>query len=282
MRPVYHSPHYRIFEGDSRVVLRDGSEAFDLILTSPPYANARKKQYGGIAPDDYADWLASFHPVFWEALKPEGSLLLNLKGNVVKGVRHRYVWQTIEKLTRLGWHCMDDYLWHKKTAMPGYWPTRLRDAWEYCFHLAKSKRPYMNQEAVKIPIAPSTQARAQRLSQRDHGGQRSASGSGMSRHMAHWQNKTTVLPSNVLHLSPETRNQGHPAVFPVALPRFFIQLLSPVGGWVLDPFAGSGTTGVAALQLGRRVVLVEQLEPYCRIAEQRLRVAESVYGKDLY
>lgn len=266
-----HTPPYHILQGDSRQILQNWQEPVDLIITSPPYANARSQHYESPHPDGYADWLASFHTVFWEVLKPEGSLVINLKDKIVKGVRHRYVWQSIEKLTALGWHCIDDYLWVKKTAMPGYWPSRFRDAWEYCFHLAKCKRPYIDQAAVRIPIAAATQKRSQRLAPHELQPLRSATGSGFKRHPAYWQNRQMVSPSNVLHLSPETQNQGHPAAFPVALPRFFIQLLSPVGGLVLDPFAGSGSTGVAALESGRRIVLIEQLELYCAVAEQRLR-----------
>jgi site-specific DNA-methyltransferase (adenine-specific) len=261
---------YHIVQGDSREVLKNWQEPVDLIITSPPYADARKKCYESAAPDAYAEWLASFHSVFWQALTPEGNLVLNLKDKVVEGVRHRYVWHSIETLSALGWYCIDDFLWHKKTAMPGYWPNRLRDAFEYCFHLAKCKRPYMNQEAVKIPIAASTAVRSRRLSLKDQHPQLSATGSGLKRHPAYWQHKTHVLPTNVLHLSPETRNQGHPAVFPVALPRFFIQLFCPPEGLVCDPFAGSGTTGVAALELGRRVLLIDQSPAYAERMKERL------------
>lgn len=261
---------YRILCGDCRTLLKNWQEPVDLIITSPPYANARSKHYASSHPDAFADWLASFHAVFWHVLKPEGSLVLNLKDKIVEGVRHRYVWHAIEKLSSLGWQCIDDYLWHKKTAMPGYWPNRLRDAWEYCFHLAKSQRPYFHTAAVKIPMAASTQQRSQRLSARDYQRQASNTGSGFCRRTAHWKEGALVLPTNVLHLSPETQNQGHPAVFPVTLPRFFIQLLSPSGGLVLDPFAGSGTTGVAALECGRRVILIDQQKDYCQRADQRL------------
>lgn len=265
---------YHILHGDCRTLLKNWPEPVDLIITSPPYADARQKSYGGVAPDAYVEWLTRFHSVFWQALKPEGSLILNLKDKVVDGVRHRYVWHSIERLSQLGWRCIEDYCWHKKTTMPGYWPTRFRDAFEYCFHLAKCKHPYINQQAVKVPMAASTRERMQRALKRPLTAYVSATGSGFTRNPARWQQSDLVLPTNVLHLAPETRNQHHPAAFPVALPRFFIQLLSPPGGLVLDPFAGSGTTGVAALELSRRVVLMDQCEAYCRVAEQRLTTVQ--------
>src|SRR3954449_6532162 len=124
---------YHIINEDARTALRRFRGRADLIVTSPPYADARKRHYDSIDPDEYATWFASFHEPLAEALKPEGSLVINIKDKVVDGVRHRYVWDTIRTLERLGWYAIDDYLWHKPNAMPGFWPTRLRDAWEYCF-----------------------------------------------------------------------------------------------------------------------------------------------------
>ena len=127
----------RIIHGDCREFFEDYRNRVDLIVTSPPYADARKLHYDSVAPDHYPQWFSQFHESFWSVLKLQGSLVINIKGKIVKGVRHHYEWQTIERLSSLGWQCIDDYLWHKKTCVPGYWPTRLRDAWEYVFHLAK-------------------------------------------------------------------------------------------------------------------------------------------------
>ena len=71
---------------------------------------------------------------------------------------------------------------------------------------------------------------------------------------------------------PENRsNQGHPASTPVELCRWWVRYICPPGGVVLDPFAGSGTTGVAALVEGRKAVLIERHPPYCDIIRKRLR-----------
>jgi site-specific DNA-methyltransferase (adenine-specific) len=125
---------YQIINEDARTALCRFRGRADLIVTSPPYADARKRHYDSIDPDDYAAWFASFHEPLANALKPEGSMVINIKDKIVDGVRHRYVWDTIKALEGLGWYPIDDYLWHKPNAMPGYWPSRLRDAWEYCFH----------------------------------------------------------------------------------------------------------------------------------------------------
>ena len=257
--------------GDSREVLKAYEGQLDLIVTSPPYADARRSHYDSVHPDDFAAWFMTFHEPFWNALKPSGSLVVNIKDKVVDGVRHRYVWHTVEALAEAGWYCIEDYVWHKTNPMPGYWPTRLRDGWEYCFHLAKSKRPYMNQDAVRRPVGEWVESRLAKLGENDRSRQNSANASGFGRDLSRWVDKQTVLPSNVLSLALVGKNKGHPAVFPVDLPLFFIRLLCPEGGLVCDPFGGSGTTGLAALAAGRRSLLIDNNEQYYQAAVKRLR-----------
>ena len=156
-----------IANGDSRKELAAFAGQADLIVTSPPYADARHQHYDSIHPDKFADWFASFHEPLWNSLKDDGSLVVNIKDKVVNGTRHRFVWRTIDKLSALGWHCIEDYIWHKPNPMPGYWPTRLRDGWEYCFHLAKTSRPYINQDAVRIPVGDWVKSRLAKLSGND-------------------------------------------------------------------------------------------------------------------
>jgi site-specific DNA-methyltransferase (adenine-specific) len=262
---------YHIINEDARTALRRFQGRADLIVTSPPYADARKRHYDSIDPDEYAAWFASFHEPLAAALKPEGSLVINIKDKIVDGVRHRYVWDTIKTLEGLGWYAIDDYLWHKPNAMPGFWPTRLRDAWEYCFHMSRSKRPHIDFEAVKRPIGEWAGSRLARLGPNDTSRQNSANASGFGRNISRWADRKTVLPDNVLSLPLVGKNKGHPAVFPVELPAFFIRLLTPKDGLVIDPFAGSGTTAIAAFQEGRSCVLIDNNRKYCKQAAERLR-----------
>ena len=163
--------------------------------------------------------------------------------------------------------------------MPGFWPTRLRDGWEYCFHLAKSKLPYVNQDAIRVPVGDWVTSRLAKLGENDLSRHNSANKSGFGRDLSRWVGKQTVLPPNVL-LPVDTnvfsaalvgKNKGHPAVFPVDLPAFFIKMLSPEGGLVVDPFSGSGTTGIAALSLARHCVLIDNNQGYCKVAGERLK-----------
>ena len=213
----------------------------------------------------------TFHDVFWNVLKDDGSLVINIKDKIVNGARHRYVWDTIMQLSNAGWVCIDDYVWHKPNAMPGFWPTRLRDGWEYCFHLAKCTRPYINQDAVRIPIGDWAKNRLQNLGKNDLDRQNSKNKSGFGRDISRWVGKETVLPQNVISAAVVGRDKGHPAVFPVELPSFFIKLLSRPNSLIIDPFGGSGTTGLAALNLSRNALLVDANEQYCRLAFERVR-----------
>jgi site-specific DNA-methyltransferase (adenine-specific)/site-specific DNA-methyltransferase (cytosine-N4-specific) len=155
--------------------------------------------------------------------------------------------------------------------MPGYWPSRLRDGWEYCFHLSPTRRPFIDFDAVRQPIGDWAQARLANLGENDIHRHDSGNASGFGRNISRWVGRDTVLPSNVLTLPLVGKNKGHPAVFPVELPAFFIRLLSPAGGLVVDPFAGSGTTGVAAWNEGRSFVLIDNNAEYCACARERLR-----------
>jgi site-specific DNA-methyltransferase (adenine-specific)/site-specific DNA-methyltransferase (cytosine-N4-specific) len=155
--------------------------------------------------------------------------------------------------------------------MPGYWPTRLRDGWEYCFHLSKSAWPYFNSDAVRKPIGDWVGARLSKLGQNDLTRHNSVNASGFGRNISKWVGKHTVLPSNVISLALVGKNRGHPAIFPVNLPLFFINLLCPPDGLVVDPFSGSGTTGLAAISQNRRCLLIDNNPTYCQIALRRLR-----------
>lgn len=268
----------KILFGDSQIELKKLKEKADLIVTSPPYADARKRHYDSIHPDKFEEWLSTFHEPFFNVLKQKGSFVLNIKDKIVNGTRHRFVWDTIKKLEKLGWKSIDDYIWHKVNPMPGYWPTRLRDGWEYCFHLAKDVRPFMNQKAVKIPIGGWTEARLSNLRGKSLKRHDSENKSGFGRDLRNWVGKDTVLPSNVISLPLVGKNYGHPAVFPVGLPAFFIRLLTKKNGLVIDPYAGSGTTGIASINLHRNSILIDNNKKYCKVAYKRIRNEANLNG----
>lgn len=261
-----------VFFGDSRQVLHDVPDGhFNLIVTSPPYADARKKHYNSISTDRYPEFMLSFHEQFWRVLADDGSFVLNIKDKVIDGVRDRYVWKTVLALSEAGWRCVDDYIWVKPNAMPGYWKNRLRDEWEYCFHFTKQKTFAMYQDAVCKPIGDWAPKRLENLNGKSAERHNSENDSGFGRDLRAWQDKDTVLPGNTINVALVGKNMGHPAVFPVGVPEFFIKLFTKEGDHVLDPFGGSGSTGLAAENLGRNVTLIDTKAEYIEIILKRLQ-----------
>lgn len=262
----------RIFNGDCLNlcdVLPD--ESIDLIMTSPPYADNRSHTYGGVKPNDYVSWFLPRSEQFFRVLKKDGSFILNIKEKVVSGERHTYVIELILALKEQGWLWTEEYLWCKKNCAPGKWPNRFRDSWERCLHFTKSKKFKMYQSEVKVPIGDWAKKRLKNLSDTDKIRDNSKVGSGFGKKVDNWVGRDLVYPTNVLHLSTETGNKEHSAVFPKELPSWFIRLFTQEGDVVLDPFIGSGTTAVAALELNRHYVGIEIRPEYIPKIEERLK-----------
>ena len=249
-----------VYFGDCLDVLRQfPNDVFNLIVTSPPYANARKSTYGGIEPNAYVEWFLPRAAEFYRVLAPQGSFVLNIKEGVVNGERHTYVLELILALKReIGFCWVDEYIWHKTCSVPGKWSNRFRDGWERLLHFAKRSTGFtMHQDVVRIPRGDWAYARLRNLSFNDLIALESKTGSKFSVKRSNWVDRDTVYPTNVLHMSTVTHNTNFSAAFPEWLPGFFIQLFSSEGDYVLDPFLGSGTTYRVARRLGRLPVGIE-------------------------
>ncbi|MBI4081103.1 MAG: site-specific DNA-methyltransferase [Candidatus Lambdaproteobacteria bacterium] len=261
----------RIILGDCREKLAGlPADSIDLIVTSPPYADSRARTYGGIRPDDYVAWFLPIAAELRRVLKPSGTFILNIKEKVVAGERHVYVLELILEMRRQGWLWTEEFIWHKRNCYPGKWPNRFRDAWERLLQFNKTKSFTMNQEAVMVPMGDWAGPRLKNLSATDRRRDPSRVGSGFGKNVSRWVGRELAYPTNVLHLATETGNRNHSAVFPKELPAWFIRLFTRAGDWVLDPFLGSGTTAVAALELGRNCIGIEVLEENVALAKQNL------------
>ena len=260
-----------IIHGDCEHALRSVPDnSIDLIFTSPPYADQRKRTYGGIRPNDYVDWFLPKADEFYRVLKPSGTFVLNIKERVVNGERHTYVIELILEMRKRGWLWTEEFMWHKKNSYPGKWPNRFRDNWERLIQFNKERKFNMYQEAVMVPVGGWAKDRLANLSETDKIRDESKVGSGFGKNISNWLGRDMVYPNNVLHTATESSNKRHSAVFPVALPTWFIKLFTQPGDIVLDPFLGSGSTAVAALTLGRHYIGVEISDEYVELAESRL------------
>ncbi|MDW3228292.1 MAG: site-specific DNA-methyltransferase [Acidobacteriota bacterium] len=272
-----------IWCGDCRDVLRDyyPDNYFDLIVTSPPYAEARKRVYGGIPADRFAAWLLDRTAEFLRVLKPSGTFILNIKEKVINGERHTYVLDLIKGMRSQGWLWTEEFIWHKKNCYPGKWPNRFRDAWERLLQFNKSSHFKMRQEAVMVPMGDWAETRLRKLSQTDKRRDESRAGSGFGKNISNWLGREMVYPTNVLYGATECSNRNHSAVFPYWLPEWFIRLFTDPGDIVLDPFLGSGTTALAARDLGRWYVGIDTNEKYCEAARDSLvqTIRKRINGK---
>jgi len=261
----------RIIQGDCLDVIKAfPDDCIDLIVTSPPYADNRKKSYQGVPIEQYVEWFLPISEQLKRILKPEGSFVLDIKERAVNGERQTYVLELILGMKKQGWLWIEEYIWHKKNCYPGKWPNRFRDAWERCLHFTKQKRFEMFQQAVMVPMGSWAQKRLEKLSDTDRIRDESRSLSGFGKNVSHWLGKKYVYPTNVLHLATECSNRNHSAAFPISLPAWFIKLFTEEGSVVLDPFIGSGTTALACIELNRHYIGIELMGNYYKLAREAI------------
>ncbi len=271
MNRIHSLPINQILCGDCEKLLADFPEnSIDLIFTSPPYADSRKKSYGGVHPDDFAKWFLPKTEQFLKVLQPTGTFILNIKEKVVNCERHTYVMDIIYGMRKQGWFWTEEFIWHKKNCYPGKWSNRFRDSWERLLQFNKNKKFNMYQEKVMVPIGDWADSRLRKLSDTDKIRDESKSKSGFGKNVSNWVGKDKVYPTNVLHLATECSNKNHSATFPKALPEWFIQLFTKEGDIILDPFIGSGTTAVVAQELSRKYIGIDINQEYCNVSEMYL------------
>lgn len=260
------------------------NSSVDLVVTSPPYSEQRKKSYGGVAAEDYVDWFLKVSEQLQRVLTPTGSMVINIKEHVENGERTTYVLELILALKAQGWKWIEEYCWYKKTAFPGKWPNRFRDSFERCLHFTKEKHFFMNQDAVKVPIGDWSKKRFRSMSEEDFIRHASVINEHLARKVSNWLDRQTVYPHNVLvfenehyltptnviEISPVTHNENHSACFPIELPSWFILLLSKPGDLVLDPFSGVGTTAAASFLLNRSFIGIDKEKEYIDLAKAKL------------
>ncbi len=261
----------RIIHGDCEQILRKlPDNCIDLIFTSPPYADQRKNTYGGVKPAQYVNWFLPKAEQFLRVLKPTGTFILNIKERVVNGERHTYVIELILKMRQQGWLWTEEFMWHKKNCYPGKWPNRFRDSWERLLQFNKRRKFNMYQEAVMVPVGDWAEERLANLSEVDKIRDESKVNSGFGKNVSNWVGREKVYPTNVIHMATECSNRGHSAAFPLSLPTWFIKLFTKPRDIVLDPFIGSGTTAVSAVQLSRHYIGIDTNKDYCQLAMERI------------
>jgi site-specific DNA-methyltransferase (cytosine-N4-specific) len=263
--------------------LADDSVA--LVLTSPPFALRRKKDYGNVAPHEYVDWFQPFADQIRRVLKPEGSFVIEIGGSWNAGTPTRSLYQ-YELILRLGktFHLAQDFYWYNPARLPtpAEWVTvrrtRVKDAVSLIWWLSKTEHPAADNRRVLRPYSESMK----RLLDVGYKGGRRPSEHVISTD-AFSKDNGGAIPPNLLEISNTRSNEAylsgckaaaiapHPARFPAELPEFFVKFLTQPGDLVVDPFAGSNVTGFICERLGRRWMTSELREEY--VAGSRFRFA---------
>jgi len=258
-----------------KVLTQIPSNVLDLVITSPPYDGQPKYGNGERYQRDwYEDVFLEATREIYRALKPTGSFVLNYRSKRTGSERGVLQYELVFWLRKQGFLFCEDFVWGKPSPPPGRFKRFLKDAVEYCFQFAKTGdwQFYPEQCLSAARWDAKDRERRKRLA---HNFVRvnAPSGQGRKRVQA---GPDYVRPSTLIYMEPDfTPNPTrHPARFPVDLPRFFIKLLTLPGQIVFDPFAGTGTTALAAESLKRRWLVTELEERYAAILPTRIADAQ--------
>jgi site-specific DNA-methyltransferase (cytosine-N4-specific) len=275
-KPLYRTHCGEAYLGDALDLLKClPDESIDLVITSPPFALQRQKEYGNVNQDEYVDWLLSFTVEVKRVLKRTGSFVLDLGGAYRKGrpVRSLYNYRILIRLCdEQGWNLAEEFFWFNPSKLPSpiEWVNkrkiRVKDAVNTVWWLAKTDFPKADVTKVLVPYSQRMRILLQN-SEKYYSPKKRPSGHDISLRFS--EDKGGAIPPNLLQI-PNTESNSqylrcckivgvkpHPARFPQKLPEFFIKFLTEVGDTVLDIFAGSNTTGAAAESLGRRWIAFE-------------------------
>jgi len=286
--PLYSTELGAAYVADSLQLMKeipDGSIA--AVVTSPPYALHFKKEYGNVDKAAYVEWFLPFAQEIKRILKPDGSFILNIGGSYNQGRPTRSLYHfklLVELCDRLGYHLAQECFWYNpaKLPAPAEWVNvrrvRVKDSVEYVWWLSPSEWPKANNRSVLLPYSEDME----RLIERGYRAKKRPSGHNITGKFM--VNHNGSIPSNLITRGNNESNSEfirscskrgmklNPARFPAALPEFFIKLTTEPGDIVLDPFAGSNTTGSVAEDLQRRWVAIEIDREYLRASGLRFGI----------
>lgn len=305
---------YELHVGDCIASLNTLPEkSINTCVTSPPYYGLR--DYGvegqiGLeeTPEEFTQKLVDVFRAVRRVLRDDGTLWVNIGDSWSKNKQLMGMpWRLAFALQDDGWYLRQDIIWNKSNPMPESVQDRCTKAHEYVFLLSKSKRYHFDHGAIKEPAVGSGEigtgvgwnhtskadprdgradrARSRRDSFKREGSKREQTIPGQAygthrpdREESGWDT-TMRNRRSVWTLATRPFKGAHFATFPPALVEPCILAGCPVGGTVLDPFGGSGTTAGVALAFGRDAVLCELNPEYAALVPARIENIEALYGK---
>lgn len=280
-RPLYSTKYGSAYVGNSLDLLDCLEQSsIDLVVTSPPFALQREKSYGNVTQEAYVSWLLEFCKKVYRVLAPTGSFVIDLGGayQSKRPVRSLYNYHILIRLCEeLDFRLAEEFFWFNPAKLPSpiEWVNkrkiRVKDSVNTVWWLSKGDYPKANIRRVLVPYSE----RMKKLHQNpDKYYTPKVRPSGHDIGIGFAIDNGGAIPSNLLQI-PNTESssqylrlckaleiESHPARFPAKLPGFFIDFLTEPGDLVLDIFAGSNTTGLAAEVAHRRWISFEQEQQY--------------------
>jgi DNA modification methylase len=278
--PYYTQNHGAIYLGDSLELIKSIEDnSINMILTSPPFALTRKKEYGNESAEKYIEWFLPFAYQFKRVLADNGSFILDLGGAYLPGnpVRSIYQYELLVRLCKeVGFFLAQEFYHYNPARLPtpAEWVTirriRVKDSVNVVWWLSKIPNPKADNRKVLKAYSQSMK----QLLKNGYKAKIRPSGHDISDKFQ--KDNQGAIPPNLLEMANTESNTAyfrrckaagvkpHPARFPQAFAEFFIKFLTDEDDLVLDPFAGSNTTGFMAETLQRRWISFEINEDYVR------------------
>jgi site-specific DNA-methyltransferase (cytosine-N4-specific) len=279
--PAYLTNRGAAYCGDSLDLLAAlPDSSVNLVLTSPPFALQREKEYGNKAQSEYVAWLAQFARLVRRKLRNDGSFVLDLGGAYEPGSPTRSLYNfrvPIHFCDELGFHLAEDFYWFNPSKLPSpiEWVNkrklRAKDAVNTVWWFGKTRAP----KASVSKVLTEYSDRMKKLLEDPEGfytPKKRPSGHDIGK--AFGKDNGGAIPPNLLQIPNSESNgsylrgcktvgvKGHPARFPAKLPEFFIRFLTEPGDLVLDIFAGSNTTGWVSECEGRQWLAFDERLDY--------------------
>lgn len=245
-------------------LIRQPDNSIDFILTSPPYDTMRR--YKGQVTWNY-DIFKQIAQQLVRCIKP-GAVIVWVVGDMT--INHNETGTSFRQalyFKDLGLNLYDTMIFEKANPMPGYKKCMYRQSFEYIFVLCKGEMEIFN--PILVPTATSNT-----MIYRKENKWKEETGKTTSGELKR-QTPAMRYHNNIFNYAVGRINVAHPATFPIKLAKDMIYTYTREGQTVFDPFAGSGTTNIAAFELDRGAIGIEIVDEYAAIARKRLNTAMS-------
>lgn len=238
MKPYYVDDSVTLWHGDMRQILPGLDVAADCVVTDPPYGETSLAWDRW--PDGWPDALLHVARSMWCF----GSMRMFLKQGLQFGA----------------WKLSQDIVWEKHNGS-GFAGDRFKRVHEFALHWYRGDWAAIRHETPRVKATRRRGGDVMTRTQPTHTGAISSTA---------YVDDGSRLARSVMRVRSMHHDALHPTEKPAGILAPLIEYACPTGGLILDPFAGSGSTAVAARLTGRRAVLIEADEHYCEVIGRRL------------